>query len=195
MAGGYNKLTAKDNPKPFTSTYQPKNKKRAKRSSFKALNAKLSEKGIAPVERPDFIKAIGLLMNSTRPELKKLYNDPKQPAWIRYIIGSWDNKRSRDRAIEYYTNWMFGSAVQQIDVKGTIESDVTISFKGLSKDIQKRRNNIQIDDAELDTPLLTSSETVDITKLMQRPQKEEKEAQEALNSLTDKETTTNLKEG
>jgi len=195
MAGGYKKLTAKDNPKPFTSTYQPKNKKRAKRSSFKALNAKLSEKGIAPVERPDFIKAIGLLMNSTRPELKKLYNDPKQPAWIRYIIGSWDNKRSRDRAIEYYTNWMFGSAVQQIDVKGTIESDVTISFKGLSKDIQKRRNNIQIDDAELDTPLLTSSETVDITKLMQRPQKEEKEAQEALNSLTDKETTTNLKEG
>lgn len=104
------------------------------RKSFKTFNMKCKEKGIEPLTRNDYYKAVTFLMNLTEEEISAEYKDSKNPQWLRWLINSLRDIKTRDKIMSEYRDWCFGKAEQKIEHTGEIKTDINIMVDGIDLD-------------------------------------------------------------
>ena len=102
---------------------------------WSTLNKELGEKGYSTITRSEFYGVIGKLMQLTTEELKEYQSQSDIPAWIKWTIGSWSEKKNREKTLSDYRDWMFGRSKLQVDIPDdTKEVIYSISGFGRKKD-------------------------------------------------------------
>ena len=117
--------------KGFDKNPQNINKTGANRKSFTTFNIKCKEKNIEPLTKKDYYKAITYLMNLTEEEITEEFNDKNNPQWMRWLISSMRDIKTRDKVMSDYRDWCFGKAKQEIEHSGTVETDINITIDGI----------------------------------------------------------------
>ena len=103
----------KDNP-------QNINRVGANRKSFATINAELKAKGITKLSKSDLLDAYALIFNSTEEDLKEIAKDKNTPYALKIIILELNDKRTRAKAMQDYRDYVFGRAVENIDVNNNV---------------------------------------------------------------------------
>jgi hypothetical protein len=85
----------------------------------------IKDKGyVAPI-KAEYFDMIGLLLAMEENDLKEFAKDITRPYWIRLIVIDLNDKKSRQRMMADYRDWLFGKAEQKTDVTLT---DKTINI-------------------------------------------------------------------
>ena len=90
------------------------------RKSFASINAELKAKGIDKLSKSDLLDAYALIFNSTEDDLVNIAKDKNTPYALKIIIMELNDKRTRAKAMQYYRDYTFGRATENIEVNKNV---------------------------------------------------------------------------
>lgn len=108
----------KANTNGFDKNPQNINRNGAPRKSFSLINKELKDKGIKQLRKDELIEAYSLIFNSTEKDLKEIKENSETPYAFKIIIEGLSNKKTREKAIADYRDYMFGKANQPYEEVG-----------------------------------------------------------------------------
>ena len=122
------------NPENINKNWQP-------RKLFSTVNKELRDKGIEVLTKEQLIEAYWLIFNTDEEELVRIAKDKKYPYSLRLIIMSMNDKKTRDRAMADYRDYMFWKAVQPTNANVKIDNiELTEEKKKILNDLFKNND-------------------------------------------------------
>ena len=107
--------------KGFKENPQNINKKGRPRKSFSTINESLLAKGIEKLTKSDLLDAYALIFNLNDNDLKELEEDEENiPLAFQTIIKELSNDNTRARAMQDFRDYLFGRAVENIEVNKSV---------------------------------------------------------------------------
>lgn len=80
----------------------------------------IKDKGyVAPI-KSEYFDMIGLLLAMEENDLKEFAKDTTRPYWIRLIVIDLNDKKTRQRMMSDYRDWLFGKAEQKMEHSGEL---------------------------------------------------------------------------
>lgn len=106
---------------------------------YKTVIDEVKKEGYTPPTEAEYREMMKLLMVMTEEELIKRGKDKDTPYWIRLIIDSLGNKKTRDKVMSDYRDWIFGRASQDLDLTTKGESlNKTVNLEKLDLETLKK---------------------------------------------------------
>lgn len=122
------------NPENINKNWQP-------RKLFSTVNKELRDKWIEVLTKEQLIEAYWLIFNTDEEELVRIAKDKKYPYSLRLIIMSMNDKKTRDRAMADYRDYMFWKAVQPTNANVKIDNiELTEEKKKILNDLFKNND-------------------------------------------------------
>ena len=115
-------LGNKINTNGFKQNPQNINRSGANRKSFSTINKSLKEQGIKELSKKELLESYSLIFNATEQELIKISTDASVPYALTVIIEQLTNKKTRDKALMDYRDYVFGRAKESVDLTTKGES-------------------------------------------------------------------------
>ena len=116
----------------FSVNPQNINRTGLNRKTFASINKALEAKGVTPVNKSEYIRTLGNLINLNIADLKELTSDKAVPVWMLALIDMLQDNKQRALLISSNRDYLYGSAAQKVDVGLNDGANIVISFKGLS---------------------------------------------------------------
>lgn len=114
MAGGDKKIHLHPNAGSNGFDKRPNEAGRPKKRYSEHIS-EIKEKGYEAPTKAEYFDMLGLLFTMEEEDLKDFAKDKSRPYWIRLIVIDLNDKKTRQRMMSDYRDWLFGKAEQKID--------------------------------------------------------------------------------
>lgn len=113
------------------------------RKLFTDVNAELKAKWIIALTKEQLIEAYWLIFNTDEEELVRIAKDKNYPYSLRLIITSLSDKKTRDKAMSDYRDYMFGKAVQKVEWDINLNNQIKVVKPMIDLENRENRENLE----------------------------------------------------
>lgn len=131
MAGGKGKIH--EHPKAGSNDFsQRPNEAGRPKKKYSEHISDVKKKGYEAPTKTEYFDMMGLLLAMDEEDLKDFAKDKSRPYWIRLIVIDLNDKKTRQRMMSDYRDWLFGRAETSSSVTVVAEKDI---FKAINLDV------------------------------------------------------------